>query len=168
MSSLPTPRLRITPTQPAQTSVAQGRVAQTCRLPRQQVDAPAKADKSALCPNPRIRTRLQTPPPRPGPEDTTTSRGCPGAVRRYVDTPMPRTDLKAHPVIAGGLSVAITSPSAATAGIPLPALAVCSLAMNVAIPIVGPSAKQTGEPSEIDAPRDARLRNDVSTSERAS
>src|SRR3546814_4890721 len=87
---------------------------------------------------------------------TTTSRGCPGAVRRYVDTPMPRTDLKAHPVIAGGLSVAITSPSAATAGIPLPALAVCSLAMNVAIPIVGPSAKQPGEPSEIDAPRDAR------------
>src|SRR3546814_21184214 len=54
---------------------------------------------------------------------TTTSRGCPGAVRRYVVTPMPRTDLKAHPVIAGGLSVAITSPSAATAGIPLPALA---------------------------------------------
>jgi hypothetical protein len=76
--------------------------------------------------------------------------------------------MEAHPVIASGLVVAITSRSAATAVIPLPALAVCPLAMDVAIPIVGPSAKQTGKPSEIDAPPAARLRNDVSTSERAS
>ncbi|GEM_PF-4613488 len=73
-------------------------------------------------------------------------------------------------VIAGGLAVAVTFPGAATAVIPLLILAVCPLAMIVAMAVLGRSGNKGKDTSEIDELRAevARLRGDVPAQERLS
>ena len=73
-------------------------------------------------------------------------------------------------VIAGGLAVTIAFPGAATAVIPLLILAVCPLAMIVAMAVLGRSGNQDKDTSEIDDLRAevARLRSDAPAQERLS
>lgn len=72
-------------------------------------------------------------------------------------------------VIAGGLAIAIAFPSGAAAVIPLLVLAVCPLAMIVAIAILGRSGNKDTT-REVDGLRAevARLRGDAPTEERLS
>jgi hypothetical protein len=52
MSSLPTPCLRTTPNEPAQTSVAPGRVAQTCRFAPTAGGCPGESRQERPLPQP--------------------------------------------------------------------------------------------------------------------
>lgn len=73
-------------------------------------------------------------------------------------------------VIAGGLAIAIAFPGAATTVLPLLILAVCPLAMIVAVAILGRSGKDDKGTSEVEELRAevARLRGDAPAEERLS